>query len=448
MPSIFNGLFAARSGLSAHGTAIGVIGDNIANVSTPGFKQTRAEFWDLVAGGLRSSVISGSGAGISQIAPINNQGTLEDSGRPMDLAIDGNGFFVVADGQQRYYSRAGNFRIDPSGNIVSQSDFKVLGFPSNGSGILEQLNINSISQDNVATTSVKVAGNVDASATTLTNGVSDIPTVSYTDVTAGSGTPSTTTYAELNAVAAFTTSVEVFDSLGQSHTINFYFFKTNANEYTARGYVNSEDVDDPTAGTAAGLPRLVYDGSSSSPASDITMTFAGDGSRSPAPTVGTPDLTGAVTWNNGSTSSSVDITFDPFTQFSTNANILSITQDGQGVGNVTSISIEKNGEIFAVLDNGQSSIIGTIALANFASAEGLTRVGNNLLQQSPNSGEPVVGRPDSGTFGTVNSGSIELSTVDIANEFVRLISYQRGFQANSKIITTINQLLDNVINLG
>lgn len=444
MPSIFNGLFAARAGLSATGTAIAVIGDNIANVNTPGFKASRAEFEDLVAGGLKTTVGTGSGAGLSKVAIINSQGTLENTSRALDLAVDGNGLFVVAQGAQRFYTRAGNFRISPAGNIVTQNDLAVLGFPASGSGILEPLNINSISQTSVATTTLSIAGNVDASDAVLTNGVADIPVVSFTDVTAGSGTPSTTTYAELRAVAAFSTSAEVFDSLGKSHTINFYFFHTAANEYTVQGFVNSEEVDDPTAGTSSGLPRLVYDGTSS----DITMTFDGDGSRNNAPAVGSHDLDASVAWNNGSNAGTVGIDFDPFTQFSTRANILSIDGDGQGIGAVTSISISKNGEIFAVLDNGQSSIIGTLALANFASAEGLSRVGNNLLQQSPQSGQPVVGRPATGTLGTVNSGALELSTVDIADQFVKLISLQRAFQAASKIISTTDGLLDNVLSLG
>jgi flagellar hook protein FlgE len=136
------------------------------------------------------------------------------------------------------------------------------------------------------------------------------------------------------------------------------------------------------------------------------------------------------------------------TSYSASSNIQSISQDGQGIGAVTSINIQKDGKIYAALDNGQSAVIGTLGLVNFSNAEGLIRIGNNLLQQSPQSGEPIVGRPESGTFGAVQSGSLELSTVDIANEFVKLITLQRGFQANSKIITTINELLGAIIQLA
>jgi flagellar hook protein FlgE len=129
-------------------------------------------------------------------------------------------------------------------------------------------------------------------------------------------------------------------------------------------------------------------------------------------------------------------------------NILAITQDGQGIGNVGNFSIESDGTIFALLSNGQNATIGRLGLVNFSNPEGLTRIGGNLLTQSPSSGEPVVGTPETGTFGGISSGSIELSTVDIANEFVKLITLQRGFQANSRIITTINQLLNEIIQLA
>lgn len=438
MASIINGLFAGRSGIASHGLAIAVVGDDIANSSTIGYKESRSDFSDLLAGGQARGRAVGSGSQISAITQIFSQGTLEFTGRSLDLAIDGNGFFAIADGAERFYSRAGNLKVDPSGFLVTQGDLAILGYASGGSGTLEPLNINSISQDSVATSEIFISGNVAASATVLASGTASIPTVSEAGVTT-----STTTYADLNAVAAFSTFVPIFDTLGQSHTITYFFFKTNANEYTVRGYVNSEEVD-PGASPTSGLPRLITDGTTG----DITMTFNGDGTRSNTPATGTSDLTYAISWNNNSDPSSIDASFTPFTQFSNNSNILSLTQDGKGVGNVTSLSIEKNGDIFAILDNGQTSNIGSIKLVNFSNPEGLTRVGGQLLQQSPGSGEPIVGDADTGTFGIIQAGAVELSTVDIANQFVKLITLQRGFQANSRIITTINQLLNEIIQLA
>lgn len=445
MPSIVNGLFSGRSGLSSHGTAIAVVGDNISNSSTIGYKASRAGFEDLIAGGQTAGKVVGSGSTTSAVNTIFEQGTLEFTNRPLDLAIDGNGFFVVADGAQRFYTRAGDFKINSSGYIVNQNDKAVLGFPANGSGALEPLNVNTVSQNSVSTGNVKLAGNLDASASTM---VGAIPTtlnagVTITTGVGGNGPSSTTTYADLNAQAAFSTVAQVFDSLGASHTVTFFAFHTGSNAYTIRGYVNSEEVD-KGASPETGEPRLITD-DLTTPNGDIALAFSGDGTMTD-PTDGL--LSVNIQWNNGASASDIDLDFSSFTQYSGSSNILSIQQDGQGVGTVTSLNIESNGQIFARLSNGQSAVIGTIGMVNFSSPEGLTRVGGNLLQQSSQSGEPVVGKAQSGTFGSIESGRIELSTVDIANEFVKLITLQRGFQANSRIITTINQLLNDIIQLA
>jgi flagellar hook protein FlgE len=432
VPSIINGLFSGRSGIASHGSAIAVVGDNISNASTVGFKAARAEFEDLIAGGQASGQVTGAGSSVSSITSIFQQGTLEFTSRPLDLAIDGNGFFAVADGAQRFYTRAGNFKVDASGYIVNQNGLAVLGLPAGGTGALQPININTVSQDSVATTAAAVSGNLDASAPILAGGAAGIPAVP-----APGSASVATTYTDLNNAAEFSTVVQVFDSLGAKHTMTMFFFHTAPNTYIARAYVNSEECE--ASGAPVGYPRQV---------GTKTMTFNGDGSRSNAPTAATSDFTATVAWNNGSTAAGVDVSLTPFTQFSAASNILSITQDGQGIGTVTSLAIDQDGQISALLDNGQQATIGIIGLVNFSNPEGLTRVGNQLLSQSTASGEPVVGTPKSGTLGSIAAGSLELSTVDIASEFVKLITLQRGFQANSRIITTINQLLNDIIQLA
>lgn len=440
MPSIVNGLFSGRSGIASHGTAIAVVGDNISNASTVGYKTNRAEFQDIIAGGQASGKTVGSGSSISAVSTIFEQGTLEFSGRPLDLAIDGNGLFVLSDGQKRFYTRAGNFRLDSEGFIVNQNGYYVLGFSSSGSGALEPLSVNNVSQDSVLTTKIDIAGNLDASADIIEDPdgagpltpTDAIPAVTAAGTAGAAGAP---TFADLNDLAQFSTVVDVFDSQGGKHTTTFFFFHTGQNQYEVRGYVNSSEVDPDS--NFPGEPRQFVSG---------TMSFNADGSMNPL--VMTYNPATGIPWNNGTNPSLLDVTFDPFTQYASASNIQSITQDGKGIGAVGSISIEKNGDIFALLNNGQAAVIGTIGLVNFANPEGLVRVGGTLLQQSPNSGEPVVGRPQTGTFGAVQSGSLELSTVDIANEFVKLITLQRGFQANSRIITTINQLLNEIIQLA
>lgn len=463
MTSIVNGLFAGRSGLSSHGAAIAVIGDNISNSSTIGYKTARAEFEDLVSGGQATGRIVGSGSQISAVSSIFTQGTFESTGRQLDLGIAGNGFFVLNNSGSRFYSRAGNFKIDANGDIVNQNGLQVMGFPSGGSGALEALSINNVSQDSVATTEVAITGNLNAGASTAfptstSPAYASLAALNTATIKAGSSAADgAITYSILNEIAEFRSTVEVFDSLGEAHSVNLFFFKTETNQYTVQAYVNAEEVSNSASGST-GLPRLISTSSTGagSPTTGMVLNFNSDGSLNT--TTSTATLASSILWSNGSTpetttvgaTNAADINFDMsgFTQFSSASNATAITQDGKGVGTVGSISISKNGEIFAILSNGQSSVIGTIGLVNFSNPEGLTRIGGNLLQQSPDSGEPIVGRPDSGTFGTIESGRIELSTVDIADQFVKLITLQRGFQANSRIITTINQLLNDIIQLA
>ncbi len=428
MASIINGLFAGRAGISSHGSAIAVAGDNISNANTIGFKTTRAEFQDLLAG---TGVVGrqyGSGSSIAAVSTLFEQGTLEFTGRPLDIGISGNGYFVVARDDQRYFTRAGNFKVDPAGFIVTQGGQAVLGFPANGSGALEPINVNSIQQSSIETTEVGIAGNLDASTNIVDEAAIPDP---------GVVVPPTTTYADLNAFAAYSSVVDVFDSLGEKHTVSLFFYHTDINEYTVRAYVNNEEVD--TTGTATGYPRQV---------GEKVIAFGGNGQRNPLPVTGTPDFTTNISWVNESEPGQIDFTFSPMTQYSAQSNILSITQDGKGIGAVTTLAVSANGEISALLTNGQNSVIGTLALATFSNPEGLTRIGGNLLSLSTASGEPVYGKAESGNFGSLQSGVVELSTVDIAAEFVKIITLQRGFQASSRIITTINQLLNEIIQLA
>lgn len=417
MASIVNGLFAGRAGIQSHGSAISVLADNIANANTIGFKAARPDFTDLLAesvGGSSGATV-GNGSQVSSITQIFNQGTFEFTGRGLDVAIDGDGFFIVGEGSGRFYSRAGNFQVRSDGVLVNQTGLPVLGFPSNGSSGLQELNVNSITQANIATNSATITGNLDAS--------SDVEAVP-------GGTP---TFTELNDAAKFSTFVEVFDSLGESHTVTVFFFHTDDSPATweVEAYVDAGEV-----GGTAGEPSQI---------GTATLNFDDDGQL----TTGTdPVLAAAAAWSNGSAASAIDMTFDPFTQFSAPSAISSISQDGQGVGNIVSLSVEADGTLFAQLDNGLTTSIGQIALATFANNEGLRRAGNSLYVESAASGEPVVGTPDTGKFGATEAGALELSTADIADDFIKLISYQRGFQGSARIITSIDDLLSEIINLA
>ena len=430
MPSIINGLFAGRSGVSSHGVAISVAGDNISNANTVGFKASRAAFQDIMAGeGVLGRQV-GSGSQIGAVQTLFEQGTLEFTGRPLDLGISGNGFFVLADGFDRSYTRAGDFKIDAAGFITNQEGLAVLGFPANGSGALEPINTNNIEQSSIATNEVSISGNINSAATTVAAGGIPVP---------GATVPPVVTYADLNAFAEYSTVIDVYDSLGENHSVSLMFFHTGNNEYTVRSYVNNEDVDPNASITVTGFPRFV---------GEKVLTFGGNGQRNPAFAPGTADLTMGITWNNGADASNTDLNFNPMTQYAAASNILSVTQDGKGIGSVNSISIGTDGRVSALLTNGQVSVIGSIALANFSNPEGLLRLGKNQLGTSVASGDAIYGKADTGTFGAIKAGNVELSTVDIASEFVRIITLQRGFQASTRIITTINQLLNDVIQMA
>ena len=435
MPSIIDGLFAGRAGIQSHGTGIAVLADNISNANTTGFKQSRADFSDLLAGNLSGgqSINTGSGSAVTAITPILTQGTFEFTGRGLDTGIDGNGFFVVESAATgvRAYSRAGNLKVDIDGNLLNQNGYQVLGFPATGAGGLQVLNVNNRSQASIQTNTVTVGGNLDA----------ETPATAITPANL-SGGPVETTFATLSTASNFSTFVNVFDSLGGKHTVTIYFFHTGTNAglgtstWTAQAYANSNEITGGTPGNA----YLIGE--------QTNMVFSSTGQRVTPPTAAAPDFTATPAWNGGVLPGSIKFLFDPMTQFSASSAIGNISQDGTGSGNVVGFSIEPTGTLFAQLDNGQTSSIGTVALANFANPEGLRRQSGSLFAETTTSGAPVVGNPGTGTFGQLQSGALELSNADIAGDFIKLISYQRGFQGSSRMITSINDLLNEIINLA
>lgn len=438
MPSIMNGLFAGRAGIASHGTAIAVLADNISNANTTGYKAARAEFTDMLAGNLgggSGATVVGSGSTVNAVTQVFSQGTFEFTGRGLDLGIDGQGFFILDDNGSRAYSRAGNFKIDEDGNLLNQNGLKVLGFPADGSGGLQALNVNDVTKESTKTTTVTMAGNLNAST----------PTVNL--ATALSSPP---TYSELKNAAAFSTAVSVYDSLGVEHNVTVWFFHTASNQWTAQAYGDSGDFIN---GGSAGSPVLLRNGTQ-------TLTFDSSGKKiSPAAT--SPDFSGVLPpatlgtppaasgWLSGADSTAaINFYLRPFTQQAKPSTITSLVQDGKGGGNVVTFNVESDGTLFAQLDNGQSVSIGVIGLASFANAEGLRRTGESLYTKTTTSGEAVIGTPGTGMFGGIQAGALELSTSDIAADFIKLISLQRGFQGSSRIITSISDLLNEVINLA
>jgi flagellar hook protein FlgE len=405
----------ALSALAADSTAIDVVGNNLANLNTPGFKASAVSFHDLVTQSI------GAGLGSTQVGfgvgtPITlrrfSQGAIQSTSGPLDAAIQGDGFFVVktANGATEY-TRGGNFQVNSNGNLTTATDEELQGWTMTN-GVLDTnapagpitVPVGSLAAPQ-PTSTVSVDLNLDAAAT--------------------AGTPG----------GSFSTSVEVYDSLGTSHIATFSFTKSA----TAGQWDYSAQI--PAADTA-GAPTPVTG----------TLTFDAAGQlTAPLPTDPQPVITAtglvsgandlSITWNLYDGASS------RITQFAQTSATSAIAQNGSPAANLVSVGLSNGGEILAKYSNGQQTVVGQLALATIRNPESLIAVGNSNYQLSARTALPAIGLPGTGGRGTVLGGSTESSTVDIAREFTNLIVFQRAYQANTNVIKTVDQLSQETINL-
>jgi flagellar hook protein FlgE len=423
-------LFAGVSGINSNGNAMNIIGDNIANVNTVGFKSSRAVFFDLLSADIGGTKI-GLGSRLAAAQRPFVQGGVETTSSPTDMAIQGRGMFVLRDTQgASFYSRAGQFTLDDLGSLVNPSGLFVQGVQLDSSGNpisgLRNIVINQTVVSPTQTTDIDVVANLDASNTT--------PAAALPANAAGtSDTPS-----NWFAGANFSTVVTIFDSLGQGHDMTMLFRKTaTANQWEYRIVANGGDI---TGGTGGQLQQVSGAGG--------LLAFNPDGSLDTATSVIT-DI-GPIGWANGANPQSVlgaELDFTGTTQFALPSAVSSLNQNGSSSGILRGISIGTDGVITGLFTTGGTQPLFRLALADFASPDALTHLGNSLFVESPESGPALVGSPANGSFGTVLSGSLELSTVDLATEFVKMVTTQRGFQASSRTITVTDTLLEEVSNL-
>ncbi|HDP69619.1 MAG TPA: flagellar hook protein FlgE [Actinobacteria bacterium] len=400
-------MFAAVSGLRNHQVKMDVIGNNIANVNTVGYKTSRVSFQDMLSQTIRGATAPqgslggsnpqqvGLGMLVKTIDTILTQGSLEATGKLTDLAIQGNGFFVVNDGTANRYTRAGIFDINLQKNLVDPSTgYKVQGWQADDTGVLDitlpptEISI-PIGELMVAedTNNVLLAGNLDASPT-----------------------------------GPASVSVQVYDSLGVAHTLVTTFTQTAANTWQW-----SWDVDGG-AWSGVGVSNVTFnpDGTFLGPVGGDTLTF------NPA----------------GANPVNITIDFANLTQFDdTDSNIIVRSQDGFAMGVLETFTIGSDGIITGVFSNGMNRTLARLALAMFGNSAGLMRSGGTMFQQSTNSGEVRLVAPGESGVGSVIPGSLEMANVDLAQEFTNMITTQRGFQANSRIITTSDEMLMELVNL-
>jgi flagellar hook protein FlgE len=402
------------SGLTAASQALSVISNNLANLNTVGFKESRASFRDLFyqafgTNGANDPIQVGEGVALGSVTPTFTGGNLEGTGVPTDAAITGNGFFVTEQNGVQSFTRAGNFTVDSQGQLTTQDGQLVMGYPALN-GVISP-------SQSLAPLVINHGQLIPANPTTT------IQTQTNLDASAAVGT-------------SFSTPITVFDSLGTSHVLTYAFTKTASNAWSYNITLPAADTGGAGAPTVVSTGNVTFnpDGTLATPAAPVTgIAIAGldDGAA---------DL--SVTWNlqdaNGSSL---------LTQSSAPSATANTFQNGYGSGTLSDFSITADGTIEGSFTNNQTLALGQIVLANFANPQGLLRLGENSFQTTLSSGAPAIGTAGSGGRGTITGGSLEQSNVDIATEFSNMIITQRGYQANARVVTTFDQLTQDTINM-
>ncbi len=428
--SILSSLYSSVSGLGAHGKAMDVVSDNLANVNTIGFKAGRGRFEDVLGQSVMQQVTesqTGHGSRLAGVDQIYSQGALLGSGVATDLAITGDGFFITRGNLQgnsgNYYTRNGQFNLDNQGRLVNAQGMVVQGYQAdalgNISGAMGDLIIGSnVTSEPRATTTATIGANLNASATAV---------AAFDPTNPG-------------ATSNFATSVKVYDSLGAEHDIDVYFRQTSPGNWEWHALADGDEVVGGTPGGATEIASgtLSFDTSGALTAQSTTASAVDFVGAAPGQ---------AITWSFGDDIASGGTGRAGSTSYAAPNAMSNIQQDGYTAGSLASISVASDGRIMGAFSNGDQRVLGQVALAHFRNNNGLARSGSTMFAATTDSGEPLIGTPGSGGNGSIASGSLEQSNVDMAQEFVNLIQYQRGFQANSRTITTADEMLQDLMNM-
>ena len=394
----------AVSGLGAASSNLDVIGNNIANSATAGFKSSTIAFADMFAG---SNV--GMGTKVAAVIQNFNDGTTTSTSRGLDVALSGNGFFRLTDASGGvFYSRNGQFTLDENRNLVNTQGLTVTGYPANGTPPTIQAGANPVALS-IPTTQML------ARATTTATMVSNL---NSTDAVPTGGAFTATNVDTYNAKS----TVTVYDSQGNDHALDLYYVKTADNNWTVHAI-------DSTTGQAAGNFNMVFDTSGNlTSASTVALTIQGANGAAANQAVSLSVL-GSLQQNTGKT------------------NFGNPTQDGYAPGDLTSYTINDDGTITGTYSNQKTQLLGQIVLASFSNPEGLKSEGDNVWSATNSSGQAAVGLAGTGTYGNLTSGALEASNVDLSKELVNMIVAQRNYQANSQTIKTQDQILNTLVNL-
>ena len=401
-------MFSSISSIKAHQVRMGVVGNNIANINTTGFKSGRVNFQEMLSQTLRGATRPvesglggtnpmqiGLGTQVGSIDTILEQGSLQATNRVTDMAIQGNGFFVVSNNRRVAFTRDGNFDIDANGTLVHKSTGeKLVGWMPNADGTID---------------------------VTEPLGPQSFITIPVGKTVAGQATTSVLYKGNLQLDGtSWTTSVAVYDAVGASHELRLQFSRISQFEWQLQYSV------DGGAASPVGTVGFDANGRISSGANQ-TITFT-------PPATGAPDMT-------------VELDLSRITQLATYSTVEPISQNGYPPGTLEQLTISPDGVINGVFSNGLNLPIARVALAVFNNPAGLERMGNNLFRESANSGVANIGTAQTGGRGAISAGYLEMSNADIGNEFTNLIITQRGFQANTRIVSTVDELLQDVLQM-
>ncbi len=399
------------SGLNGAARNLEVIGNNVANASTVGFKASRAQFADVYANSLSSNVGGSIGIGtrVANISQQFTQGNVTTTNNPLDVAINGEGFYRLSTNGTISYSRSGQFQLDNNGYVVTNGGARLTGFAADATGKVTtgtpvDLRISKTDLAPLATTQATAGLNLDSRTTPLT--------------AAGFNLANAATY-------HCATSMSTYDGLGNAHTLSLYFVKTAANTYSVFAASDGVQVGAGAAGTLA----FNTDGSLNTTATTLPFNLSipvGGGATTPT---------------------TVAVDFTGTTQFGTTFGVNDLTQNGYTAGKLSGFSVGGDGTIVGRYSNGQTLAQGQIALASFTNSQGLAPIGNNQWTETSTSGLPLVGSPGAGVLGVLQSGAVEEANVDLTQELVNMITAQRIYQANAQTIKTEDSLLQTIVNL-
>ncbi len=454
MSGLLGSMFTGNTGLQAASKGVAVVGDNIANVNTTGFKSSRVHFQEMLQEyiiGANGTNQIGRGVTMQRIEKLFTQGALQFTGVPTDLAVDGEGFFVVKGSEgglsQNFYTRAGQFRFDKDGYLVNPNEQRVQGYSvDNGklSGLQGDLQVSNSNLAPKATAEVSLNINLNPQAPVVNNFAADLAAAADKS-------------AYLEANNSFRTTVVMYDSLGNAHSVEVFGTRTQAldpaslapgaipqlDQWTFTAKVDSSEVA-PGSENLVDLGQLTFNDDGSLQLADIApASFAWKEAPSSSVSFNFGDATGTDALNPTGTGRKGTTLWGEVKDSSLNA----ITQDGYGTGILQSVTVDGNGFITGAYTNGQSQILGQVAIARFNDPTGLLSTGANNFVETNDSGPPAIGAARTGSRGGIVSGSLEASNVELSEEFIDLIAYQRAFQASSKTIQTADGLMQEVIQI-